>query len=177
MTSGSIYQELLGPAYTQLGPVLQHVHGPAPLVQARGVVTVEHGKGLLVRLANKMAKVPPAKENVSMTLVIHRTADRETWTRDFEGKILVTEQWAEKGLFMESAGGIKMGMRLHWEAGILRFESVYTKVAGIRLPKAMGVQVHAQVEEAGKGWNVVVETRSAMLGLLFRYSGRIEVTS
>jgi hypothetical protein len=175
MSQPSIYQELLGPAYGQLGPFLQQVHGQAATVRARGKVTVVHGKGFFVRLSNKMAKVPPPKEDVHLLLEIRRAGNRETWVRDFEGKILSTDQWAEDGLFIETSGPFKLGMRLHLAEGILRFESVYTKFMGMKLPRRMGVDVLAQVREHAQGWDISVETRTALLGLLFSYKGTMEL--
>jgi hypothetical protein len=175
MLQPSIYQELLGPAYGQLGPFLQQVHGQEQQVRARGVVTVVHGKGILVRFSNWMANVPPAKENTHLKLEIQRSGNRETWIRNFEGKMLATDQWAEDGLFIETSGPFKLGMRLRFEEGILRFESVYTKFLGVKVPRKMGVNVLAQVREHAQGWDVSVETRTAMMGLLFSYKGTMEL--
>jgi hypothetical protein len=174
MPEGSIYRDLLGADFDRLGPVLQHVHGPAPLVRATGIVEVKHGQGWLVRFANRMMAVPPAQEKANLRLEVRKNSEHETWIRDFGGKKpLVTEQWAENGLFIEAVGKIKMGMRLSFSNGILRFEPVFTKMFGIPIPKFLGVHVYAEVREQENGWTVLVETSSGMLGLLFRYSGMI----
>ncbi len=173
--SPSIYQQLLGSEFENLGPILRLVHGSDSLVKARGQVSVVYGKGVIVRLLNRIMKVPPANPSVHLRLEIQRNADKETWKRDFGGKPLVTQQWAEGGLFIEAVGGVKMAMRLRVADGFLHFDPVHTKAMGIRVPKWMQISVIAHVREREHGWEIFVETRSAILGLLFRYSGLIEL--
>ena len=48
--SPSIYQQLLGSEFENLGPILRLVHGSDSLVKARGQVSVVYGKGGIVRL-------------------------------------------------------------------------------------------------------------------------------
>lgn len=173
MSPRSIYQQLLGPDFERLGPNLRRVHGSQSLVHARGTVAVVHGKGMLVRFSNWVMKVPPAAEEVALRLEIQRTPEQETWIRDFGGQKLITRQWVEKDLLIEAVGVVEMALRLRVSEGILRFEPVFTKIIGIKIPQAIGITVHAQVEEQAKGWTILVETRSALLGLLFRYRGLI----
>ncbi|HEX2900057.1 MAG TPA: DUF4166 domain-containing protein [Bacteroidia bacterium] len=176
MTSApSIYQQLLAADFERLGPILRHVHGPSPSVHARGRVSVAYGRGWTVRLLNRLMKVPPASEDVDLQLEIRRSANRETWIRSFAGKPLVTTQWAEDGLFVEAVGGVKMSMRLRIADGILHFDPVHTRAMGIKVPKWLQITVAANVREQEDGWRIFVETRSAVLGLLFRYSGFIRL--
>jgi hypothetical protein len=169
----SIYQQLLGADFQKLGPILQRVHGPETRVLAIGKVSVVYGRGWIVLLLNKLMKVPPANPGVQLRLEIQRNADSETWIRDFGGKPLITQQWAEDELFIEAVGGVKMAMRLRVAEGFLHFDPVHTKAMGIKVPKWMQISVAANVRERENGWEIFVETRSALLGLLFQYSGFI----
>ena len=171
----SIYQKLLGADFEQLSPALQVVHGRATPVHARGQVSVTYGRGPLVRLCNRMMQVPPASENVMLKLEIQRTAAQETWIRDFGGKPLVTQQWAENGLFIEAVGGVEMAMRLRVSDGLLSFEPVFTRFKGMKIPRFIGITVYAEVRDHAGGWQILVETRSSVLGLLFRYTGLIKL--
>jgi hypothetical protein len=171
--SPSIYQQLLGSEFENLGPILRLVHGSDAQVNASGQVSVVYGRGGIVRLLNRLMKVPPAHPSVHLRLEIQRNSERETWIRDFGGKPLVTEQWAEGGLFIEAVGGVKMAMRLRVADGFLHFDPVHTKAMGIKVPKWMQISVIAHVRERENGWEIFVETRSAILGLLFQYSGFI----
>jgi hypothetical protein len=173
MEATSIYQELLGADFERLGPILRYVHGPAASVHAHGSVDVTHGKGLAVRLLNRMMAVPKAGTGIALRLEVVRSAKREAWIRTFDKKVLRTEQWAEDGLFIEAVGAIQMAMRLRIDAGKLCFEPVFTRCLGIRVPRWVRVTVRAEVEELADGWRVLVETSSSMLGLLFRYNGII----
>lgn len=171
----SIYQQLLGLEFALLAPVLQHVHGPIPHVQARGAVTVTHGRGWMVKLLNRLSQVPPPASEVPLRLEIRRQADRETWIRHFGEKKLVTEQWIEGDHFMEKSGKVVLAMRLRMDGRCLYFHPVHARVVGIKVPRWMGITVHACVEGLEDGWKVSVETRSGLLGLMFRYAGKIEL--
>ncbi len=176
MLGTSIYQKLLGADFERLGPILQHVHGSARQVHAQGRITVTHGKGMAVRWTNRLMGVPAAGELVDLRLEILRVAEQETWIRKFEGKPLVTRQWAENGLFIEAIGPTKMAMRLRVASGTLHFDPVYSKFLGIKIPNALSVSVLASAQETESGWSIMVETRSTLLGLLFRYDGKIALT-
>ncbi len=177
MAEISIYQKLLGADFEQLSPALQVVHGRETPVHARGQVSVTYGRGPLVRLCNRMMHVPPASENVMLKLKIQRSGAQETWIRDFGGKPLATQQWAENGLFIEAVGGVEMAMRLRVSDGILRFEPAFTRFKGMKIPRFIGVTVYAEVRGHENGWQILVETRSPILGLLFRYTGLIKLES
>lgn len=169
----SIYQKLLGADFERLGPILRRVHGVESGLRAAGRVTVTHGSGRLVGLLNRLMHVPPAGEGVPLRLLIERTPERERWVRDFEGKPLVTQQWAADGLFVEAVGAIHMAMRLVLHGDILCFEPVRTTCWGILVPRWVRVNVRAEVKEMAHGWQILVETNSGLLGLMFRYEGLI----
>ena len=167
--------ELLGADFDRLGPLLQIAHGPDASVHARGQVAVTHGQGRLVRILNRLNGVPAAGPNVPLKLEIQRTSTDEVWIRDFGNQRLTTRQWAQNGLFVEAAGPVRLEMRLRLEDDYLLFEPVNARFLGIKMPARVGVSVFAKVREMGNGWEVFVETRSAILGLLFRYEGHIEI--
>lgn len=169
----SIYEQLLGPDFARLGAPLQHVHGPAALVRAHGRVTVTHGRGWMARLSNWLTRVPKAGPDQPLTLEVQRRADGETWVRHFGPTELVTEQWAQDGLFYEAAGPVKMAMRLRVVDGALYFDPVKTKFMGLPLPGWAGPAVSAIATPTGTGWRVWVETKSRLMGLMFRYEGEI----
>jgi Domain of unknown function (DUF4166) len=173
----SIYQRLLGADFERLGPILQEVHGAVPNLRAHGRVTVTHGGGRLVRLLNRLMHVPPPGVNVDLRLQVARTHDREHWVRDFGGKPLVTEQWAQNGFFIEAVGPIHMAMRLRVQGSMLCFDPVRTTCWGIPVPGWLRVKVRAEVHERGEGWHILVETNSGLLGLMFRYEGLIALES
>jgi hypothetical protein len=156
-----------------LEPALQHVHGPAPTVHATGTVAVTYGKGPLVYLLNRLMDVPRASTATPLRLEIQRSPTRETWIRDFAGKPLRTTQWVENGLFIEAVGRTEMAMRLHFTNGILRFDPVFARFMGIKIPSWIAVSVRAEAQAQAHGWKILVETKSSLLGLLFRYDGMI----
>jgi hypothetical protein len=173
MAATSIYMQLLGQDFALLEPTLQLVHGPAPRVHASGVVAVTYGTGPIVRLLNRIMDVPRASAATPLRLAIQRSPTRETWIRDFAGKPLRTTQWADNGLFIEAVGRTEMAMRLHIADGILRFDPVFTRFMGIKIPSWIAVSVRAEVMAQAQGWKILVETKSPILGLLFRYDGMI----
>ncbi len=165
--------QLLGADFALLEPTLQFVHGPAPSVHASGTVAVTYGKGPIVQVLNRLMDVPRVSAATPLRLEIQRSPTRETWIRDFAGKPLRTSQWAENGLFIEAVGHTEMAMRLHFAGGILRFDPVFTRFRGIKIPSWIAVSVRAEVRAQDGGWKILVETKSSILGLLFRYDGMI----
>lgn len=171
----SIYQRLLGADFNLLGPILQRVHGPHAGLRAHGHVTVTHGPGRVVRWLNRLMHVPPAGVGVPLRLSIERDEKRERWVRDFGGKPLITTQWDSNGLFIEAVGPIQMVMRLAIRNQMLCFDPVRTTCWGIPVPRWISLNVRAEVMEQSGGWQILVETNSQTLGLMFRYEGLIEL--
>ena len=173
----SAYQVLLGAAFAELPPLLRQVHGSAPRVQARGWMRVRHGRGWLVRLVNAASGVPRAAERVPLHLEIRRSGEEEQWLRTFGEKLLQSRQWAANGLFQEQSGPVRLAMRLWVEEGALCFASQRSWMLGLPLPRWAGLQVNARAtaHADGKSWEVWVESRSGMLGMLFEYTGNIEL--
>lgn len=173
----SAYQRVLGESFEALSPVLQEVHGQAARVQGSGWMRVRHGKGWFIRLLNALSGVPRAVEQVPLKLDIQRHGEREDWYRAFGKKLLTSHQWVAGGLLMERSGPVRLGMRLWVEHGALCFHSERSWMLGLPMPRWAGLQVRARAtaDSGGKGWEVWVESRSPLLGLLFEYTGNIEL--
>lgn len=138
---------------------------------------VRHGRGWLVRLLNALSGVPRPAERVPLHLEILRSGEREEWRRTFDKKLLTSRQWASEGLFQEQSGPVRLAMRLWVEQGALWFKTERSWMLGLPMPRWAGLQVNARAtaDAAGKGWEVWVESRSPWLGMLFEYTGNIEL--
>lgn len=172
--AASTYQRLLGEAFAELSPVLQAVHGPATEVRAQGWMRVRHGRSWLIRLVNALTGVPGATEGVRLQLAIHRTGGQETWERRFGRRMLRTRQWAGEGWLFERSGPLLLSMRVQVEEGALVFLPGRAWLLGLRMPRWCSVLVSARATANGAGWDVWVESRSPLLGMMFEYTGHIE---
>ena len=156
-------------------PILQEIYGPVTDLKAHGVVDIEHGKGPLVKLTNKLLKMPPAGKKVKVDLRINRSSDKEIWERNFNRHVLKTEQFQRNGYLIEKIGHILIGFKLSVKDGGLEFKQDFTCIHNIRLPRAMSINTTAYTKGEGDSWYVNVETTSSVLGLLLRYYGLIKL--
>jgi hypothetical protein len=171
----SVYQKVLGTGFTELSPVLQEVHGAIVYLQASGSINVVYGKGWLIRLLNRISKMPPEGKDMKLRLEIKRFEDHEIWNRIFNERIFSTDQYAKNGLMLERSGWIGLGFELSTKNGALYFQQKFTKFAGIRVPGIIGLKSIASCIEEKDGWKVSVEVRSPIVGLVLKYNGSVQV--
>lgn len=173
--SQSVYQKVLGAEFLKLSPVLQFVHSDVAEIRASGKIDVVYGKGAFIKMFNRMNKMPPEGKNQQLILEVKRFEDKETWKRSFNGKIFSTDQYESKGFLIERDKVIVLGFCLTIKDGSLYFEQKFTKFAGIRLPKFLGIFSTASATEENNGWKVEVGIRSPILGLLLKYNGVVQL--
>ncbi len=171
----SLYQSILQDDFSKMNPILQQIYGPVSNLEAHGIMDIEYGKGLLVKLANKLLRMPSAGKRVKVELRINRSSDREIWARKFNQHVLKTEQFHRNGYLIEKVGSIMIGFKLSVKDGGLEFRQDFACIHNIRLPKVMSINTTAYSKGEGDGWYVNVELTSPVLGLLLRYYGLIKL--
>src|SRR5262245_48973246 len=134
----SLYRRLLGPAFDTLPPSLRHFHDLETEWHGRARFRIKRGAGRLRNLAARLGGLPPAGEDVPLTLRVVREGDGERWVRDFGGHRMESFQRAWKGLMVESLGGVTLGFRLVAEPPALTLVPVRTWVLGVPWPTALG---------------------------------------
>jgi len=133
-----LFAAALGEQFERLPAALRDLHSVVDLRIWKGTAEVARGRGVLSKLAGAIVGFPPSGRDVPVTVTMHRTAGRETWTRDFGGvKFRSTLSAAGpdgSGRIFERFGLLKFTMALAFENGHLRFPVVAGSCLGIPLP-------------------------------------------
>src|SRR5947209_2177267 len=130
----SLYRRALGDAFDGLPPALRRFHDRPGGATAEGVVCVTRGRGRIRNWIASRMRLPPEGERMAVRLHVVVTGDREQWIREFGTARVVTHQWREAGLLIESIGPLRLGFRVFLEGDALRFNSARAWLHGIPLP-------------------------------------------
>ncbi|MFN8633916.1 MAG: DUF4166 domain-containing protein [Chloroflexota bacterium] len=191
----TLYRRLLGPAWDDLAPSVQQLHGDA-IAWAEGRFQVSRAPGRLLGLILDAARVPPVSDAVPVRLSVTATATGagpvERWLRTFGDRPLVTVQYAAAGgLLGERAGILDLRLRLAAEDRALLFRQEgqglwlgpwrlplpdwpTIRVSGRASPVTRAGAVDGQDERAVQ---VEVRVRAPTGSLLFGYRGVIRFGS
>ena len=167
----SIYQKLLQNDYLNLAPILQEIHGDKSNIKARGIVQIEYGNGILVKVINKLLKMPNQGTNVMTKLEVDRNANDEIWTREFNKTIFRTKQFIKNEYLIEQKGAIFLVFSLYVKDSGLEFQQEYTRFYKLKLPKILSVVTTAFIKAENESWHIHIEIKSPILGLLIKYYG------
>ena len=118
-------------------------------------------------------RLPSPGDTVPVHLQVHVCGETEHWTRDFGSQRLVTMQWLDRGLLIETAGPLRFGFRLSADDMGMRFEFVRCWFAGLPLPFVFAPRVTASASEYEEGWWVRVYVEAPILGMLTQYEGKV----
>jgi len=173
----TLYAQLLGPRWSSLAPPVQRIH--AGVGVARGVFVVRRGVGVLARPIGAVLGMPPAADATPITLEVECAGGVERWKRDFDGRPLLTTQWADGGLLVENLGGVQCWFRLRVEDGGLIFEQVRTTIGlrrfAVPLPRFLSPRVVGRAEARERSAHAQVDVRihAPLVGLLVSYEGAV----
>ena len=171
----SLYRQVLQNEFEKMSPVLQKLHSATGDVKANGTVSMEYGKGSIIKLLNRLMGLPPEGKNIKMELQIRKNNESEIWIRKFNGFELRTEQFKYKDQLIEKFGVFTLGLNLLVINGSLQFRQNFVRMFRWRLPQAMSVNATASATEEENTWLLNVESNVFLLGLMFRYSGKIKL--
>ena len=171
----SLYPQLLGSSWDTLAPPVRRIHAGGGV--ARGVFTVRRGVGALARFIGAVLGLPPAADATQITLEVARSGDVERWRRRFGERLLITSQWAERGLLVENMGLAQCWFRLRAEGGALVFEQVRATIGfrrfALPLPRFLWPRVVGRADPGGAEARVDVRIHAPIVGLLVSYEGRV----
>ena len=173
----SLYQDLLGPKYRLLPPLVQHMHDVNGEVHAAGMGSVDRGRNPLSRLIAALLGMPKAGTWIPVHITFRREGAGEWLIRDYAGTRLVTHQdrgaGADKGKLLEGFGPVKLAIALDVEDDALVFKLVSVRAFGLPLPRALWPTLKACEAEVD-GWYVsYVDIGLPLIGRLIRYCCRI----
>jgi hypothetical protein len=170
----ALYEQLLGPAWGGLPPVLRRLHGEG---RATGRFTIRRGRGVLSALLGWLCRFPAAGEDVPTRLVVRREGAGQCWERTFGTHALATVQCARGGLLVEQLGPVECVFRLRAEESGLHYEQIGARLClgpwRLPLPGAFAPRIQAEALEVAEGMRVHVRVGSALVGGLLSYEGLV----
>lgn len=173
----SLYQDLLGPKYLQLPPVVQAMHKVNGEVHAVGTGSVDRGTNPLCRAIAALLRMPRSGTWIPVHITFRRDGEGEWLIRDYGGRILSTRQdagsGADEGKLTEGFGPLRLVIALDIEDGALAFRLRSVRLLGLPLPRALWPKLRAYESEVD-GWYVsYVDIGLPLIGRLIRYCCRI----
>ena len=173
----SLYQELLGPKYLKLPPVVQKMHEVDGEVHAAGTGSVDRGSHPLSRLLAWLLGMPKAGTWMPVHITFRHDDTGEWLIRDYDGSVLTTHQGAgenaDAGMLLEGFGPVRLVIALDVEDGALAFTLRSVRLFGLVLPRALWPRLQAYESEVD-GWYIsYVDIGLPLVGRLIRYCCRI----
>lgn len=176
-----LYRQILGDAYDALPPALQAMHDVTDTAQATGVATVRRGRNPLARLACALFRLPPAGENVPLTVTFTVQDGRERWRRQFGASSFETVLSAGHGkserLVVERFGPVSFAlvsfaMALTVENGRLNMVVRRWHLLGIPMPLWLGARTEtSEFADAEGRFNFDVKIFHPLMGMMAHYTG------
>lgn len=170
----SVFEQLLGPAAVQqLLPAVQALHRIDGASHWQGECVVSRGRHPLARLCAWAARLPPSGQALLTTVDFQRSAQRETWTRNFGGALMRSTMWPQHGRLREHLGLVQFDFALHAQDGQIHWNTVAVRVLGVLpLPAAWFARVQC-TEAADAQGRYTFDVRASLpwIGRIVRYQG------
>ena len=134
--SASLYERVMGDAWSRLDPSVRSVHLHGDVLEAHGTFEVTHGRNSLARLINTLTGMPRPSPAQSIHLTILKKGDGEQWVRRFGDHRLASYQEALSGnILAERFGPLEFWFALSAENGslIYRQQAANLKLGPLRI--------------------------------------------
>lgn len=172
-----LYKRILGPAFEEMPPSLQALHGSAASRAWHGHAEVRRGGGLLARIAAAVIGFPKAAARVPVRVAFTQEAGGERWTRNFGGRCFSSLQSGGTGrnayLLVERFGIAAFAMALVVDEGRLMLVPRRWTLLGVPMPHFLmpgGASFESEVD--GK-FQFDVEISAPIIGLIVAYRGQL----
>jgi len=175
----SPYGEVLGPRYGDLAPAVRAMHGAR--FSARGTLDVTHGPSRIARALARISGAPPERRACPVTLDVAPEGRGFRWARSYDGHLVVTEQWVQRGRVVEALSGLGIHFSFEVEpSGALVYRHEKTTLGRgaltVSLPLWLGPRAEGRVAPNGEGSaRISVSVRLPIVGLLVAYEGLMHV--
>jgi hypothetical protein len=141
VTGESIFQRVLGDAWSTLPAPVRALHGTETSARFAGTATVTRGRGWLARMVAAVIGFPAAGDGVPVEVDIRRDATVESWRRTFAGRAFSSRlragTGAAQGLLVEAFGPVRVRIALIPNGDRLRFDVVGWSLWALPLPRAL----------------------------------------
>ena len=180
MPGASLYQRVLGEAYSQLPAAVQALHAPGAARCWKGRARVQRGRGLLSRLLGVVFGFPAAGEQVPVSVAFAPEAGGERWTRTFAGRCFSSLQTEGRGrneaLLVERFGAVSVALAIVVDGGRLQLVPRRWSLMGIPLPRALLPGDDSFEYEVDGRFVFDVEIGAPWVGRIVHYRGTLEPT-
>lgn len=119
--------------------------------------------------------LPSSGLRVPVTVRTKWQGNRILWTRDFNGKLLLTTQRIEENLIVERQGPFSLHLSMRATDASLKLRRVGLRFLGIPIPMVFGPHVLARVSAGSSegAWKVDVKSIHFGYGFVGRYRGEM----
>ena len=172
----TLFQRLLGASFYNMPATLRMLHGRRGHARYAGRASVVRGRGLLARLCARMAGVPPAAEDVAVSIDFDDDArGGEIWHRRFGDAPMRSRLRLHGGKLVERLGLVRLHFSLHVHEGALYWYVDGLRVFGLLpLPAAWCKGVRCREREVDGRYEFLVEAALPLAGPVVRYEGWLE---
>ncbi len=179
-TSEALFPSLLGDAaWRDLPGPVQHMHGDAPRVVARGEADVEGDNNVIVRMLRRVLGLPSPGMQQALEICIEREGSREIWTRRFARGHMrsVLDRDMESADLLERLGPVTLRFQLHHDANGIDWDLKRVSACGLPMPRAWFGQVLSRSSAHDGRYAFAIDTRLPLVGRLVAYRGWLEIVS
>jgi hypothetical protein len=174
----SLFQRLLGSAFTQLAPAVQGGHQPGDALLLSGQAAVRRGSGGLARMVCGLMGFPAEGDAVPVSVQMEAQGAGERWQRRFAGRCFESRfsagQGARQGLLVEQFGPLRFHIALTVVNGALHWTVRSGALWAIPLPFAL-LPTGDSREYASEGrFHFDVEIAHPWIGRVVQYRGWLE---
>lgn len=173
-----LYRRLLGDAWESLPAAVRDMHDG--VTEAKGVASVERGRGPLAWLAARMMSFPPAHAETPVRVQFTAEGRTEEWTRTFGTHAFSSRQYEGDGksdrLLVERFGVLEFAMALVLENERLRLITRRWRALGVPLPLWLAPRSIAYETGEDGVFAFHVEISHPLCGLIVRYRGALKAT-
>lgn len=167
----SLFARLLGDAMRELPEVVRRVHDDRPHKRLAGRCDVERGRNWLSRLVANVASLPPSATDIPITVSIDIDAAGEVWSRNFNGHLLKSRLWEDKGLLAERLGPVTLRFRLGSKNGSIEWRVASARYRGLPMPARWFANTNAAEHCIDGDYVFDVRASLPLVGVLVRYRG------
>ena len=172
----ALFEHALGGDWLALPASIRRLHSVRDLESFCGRAQVTRGKGLLAGVAAWLFNLPPAGENIALTVTKTRMGECEVWERNFAGRIF-RSRWSTSprpGHARERLFGLTIEAELEARGGCLHYSIRRGWLAGIPLPAFLLPKAQIREYEQGGAFHFDVALHAPLTGgPIIRYRGQV----
>jgi hypothetical protein len=172
-TDPNILVQCLGEAaFSSLPAVIRQAH--LDTIHLAGTITVERGRGFGGLIAAVM-RMPKNNSRCRLTVLGEHAADRMTWTRRFDGKVLRSVFRRDGAFLIEAMGPIRLRMTPVVDGGRLWYRLDEARVGPLPLRRFLMPSLLAWEGERDGRYDFEVEVGLPFIGRIVRYAGLVDL--